>query len=148
MTNESCEDDLSFLHFANELIAQEMQESPQFKKPVTKKEIVATYDNLQEKPLMANKQIADAVKRLREVKGMQSFLKKISDEIEEEIAVYMQDYEKLITEDGEDLMSWSFNNDSNVFDEKRFMFDNEELYKQYVTTKKGNRVMRLIERKK
>ena len=117
--------------------------SPTPKLPNTKKEIVDTYGVLDDKPFIATKKIEGSVWRLRDIRRTIETLTSIREELENEIATYMQDKAHLISADGEELVAWRFSKDSVKFNEKLFKVENKDIYAKYLESKPGNRTFLL-----
>ena len=107
--------------------------------PTTKKEIADWYATTDKKPLIATIDIFKKVQDLRNLRETIDLLTEKRNQLENEIANYMQNREKLISADGEELVQWSYSKDSKKFNEKQFKSDNPELYNAYLKTKPGNR---------
>jgi hypothetical protein len=112
-------------------------------RPMTKKEVIEMYGVLDEKPLVANDTIFNAVVELRDIRRQMDSLADVKEHLENKIADYMRDKAQLISADGEELVHWRFNKDSTKFNEKIFKFDHKDLYSNYLEVKPGNRTFLL-----
>ncbi len=102
-------------------------------------DILELYGTTDDEDLIAKGEIEDAVLRLRVIRSAISELGTIEKELKDKIALYMKDRSRLITPDGEILVTWSFSKPSESFNAKAFKADNKELYGMYVDIKPGVR---------
>jgi len=107
--------------------------------PRTMKDVLDLYGYTTGEDLIAKQEITDAVNRLRQIRTAISELGNIEKELKDKIAVYMKDRARLITSDGEILVTWSFTKPSSTFNSKLFKADNKELYEMYLDEKPGER---------
>lgn len=140
-----------------ELIAHLITIESQFWKRVEKREppspmnledIKRLYRRDNGEPIIATEAVVEAVERLRKIKADVKQLE--ADEATEMFAIknFMgENATLLLNSDGEKLLTWKKNKDSEVFNENRFSEDHPGLYKQYIETKEGARPVRIAKPK-
>lgn len=107
--------------------------------PESMEEVLEMYGTTNDEDLIAKGEIEDAVLRLRQIRTAISELGNIEKELKDKIAVYMQNRSRLITPDGEILVTWTFSKPTTSFNAKLFKADNKELYEMYLDDKPGVR---------
>lgn len=75
----------------------------------------------------------------KDIKASLSMVGSQKDVLRNLVRSYMKDAESLLSEDGKILATWKNTKDTETFDMVRFRAEQEELYKQFITTEKGSR---------
>lgn len=81
---------------------------------------------------IANNEIVELVARLKEIKTVRKQLEKEEGKLRAKLELHMGSKERLITEDGEELLTWAYSNPVKVFDSKRFQVECPGIYESFV----------------
>jgi putative phage-type endonuclease len=95
-------------------------------------------------PVVAHPGIEEACKDLNATKSQMKVLMKDEAKIKEKIAMFMREHQTLTNPQQEPLLTFKYNKDGEKFNTKKFAKEHPELYKEYLETNPGNRVMKLI----
>ncbi len=74
---------------------------------------------------------------LKKVREHMKILKQEEEALITKIVGEMKDHELLVSEDGEELISYKFTSDINFFDAKKLAKDNPSLYEKYMAKRPG-----------
>jgi hypothetical protein len=79
------------------------------------------------------------ISELKKTRKMLKDLKALEEKLIRKLVSEMKDHEVLVSEDGEELITYKFTADVNFFDSKRLLLDNPELYEAYLDKRPGSR---------
>lgn len=94
------------------------------------------------KPYIANNEALELVKELKRIKDFKKDLEKNEERLKDKLSFLMLEKEQMVTEDGEEVLTWKTSADIKFFDVKRFELEQPDIYEAYVSYKPG--VKRLI----
>lgn len=102
--------------------------------PQTEEELQKAYPQAADgKQAVADKDIEDAVERLKYARDMQEYYGTQAEEQAGKIKAFMRDAETLAGADGTTLATWKTRKGADRFDAKRFKAEHPDTYGQYVT---------------
>ena len=90
--------------------------------------------------IKADEELIQATQELKNLKEQEKELARLKLDKENQIKVSMGEYESLVTQNGEVIVTWKSDRSRQVLDAKKLEKENEDIYQKYLTTKEANRV--------
>jgi|SRR6266850_5400993 len=79
------------------------------------------------------------ISELKKTRKMLKDLKSLEEKLIRKLVSEMKNHEVLVSEDGEELITYKFTSDVSFFDSKRLLLDNPEIYESYLDKRPGSR---------